>query len=147
MEQLARGWSRKSDLASTFTLPLNKTLDHRVPAAHRNKRGCEKGREREREERRTGGPRGRITGTLKKDQRWKGGRMLCEKPAKWLLSWFNEGNKGKESKSNVKKRDEEAQWQDEWEWFGEFDRKIEWISHEKSKITLRFVKISRFNRL
>lgn len=50
MEQLARGWSRKSDLASmsTFTLPLNKTLDHRVPAAHRDKRGCEKGGERER---------------------------------------------------------------------------------------------------
>lgn len=34
--------------------------------------------------------------------------MLCEKPAKWLLSWFNEGNKDKESKPNVKKRDEEA---------------------------------------
>lgn len=35
--------------------------------------------------------------------------MLCEKPAKWLLSWFNEGNKDKESKpKNVKKRDEEA---------------------------------------
>lgn len=83
-------------------MPLNKTLDHR------NKRGGERKEERERGE--------EDRWAKRKDHRYiketkiNGGKEVeCfARNLQRLLSWFNEGNKDKESKPNVKKRDEEA---------------------------------------
>lgn len=71
-------------------MPLNKTLDHRVPA-HRNKRGGEDARkeERKRERRRTGGLRGRIR--YIKETKINGGKEV-ECFARNLQSGFYRGS-------------------------------------------------------